>query len=154
MNEIFEKYNGNWIVLTGLGEFSTIEYNDNLIDGWCFEINGKIYHTYEDPSDGYRSLSIIEKGYYQEWNEELNRYIDVKPDHMTYIPPQLLKLKTEAGEEYGEKFWKINLYNDVDELVLEVGTENYDDYYPRAIFHWHPENLTINKNKNENSRKN
>ena len=29
--------------------------------------------------------------------------------------------------------------------VLEVGTENTDDYYPYCVMSWHPENLYINR---------
>ncbi len=32
-------------------------------------------------------------------------------------------------------------------LVLEIGTDNADDYYPYCVMDWHPENLAININK-------
>ncbi len=34
-----------------------------------------------------------------------------------------------------------------DKLVLEIGTENYDDWYPTCIMNWYPENLFCNENR-------
>ena len=34
-----------------------------------------------------------------------------------------------------------------EKIVLEVGTDNTDDYYPYCVMYWTPENLSINIDK-------
>ena len=36
--------------------------------------------------------------------------------------------------------------------VLEVGTENTDDYYPCFVANWSPENMACNQSANEKLR--
>lgn len=38
-------------------------------------------------------------------------------------------------------------------IVLELGTESVDDYYPCCVMSWHPENLAININRIEKKSK-
>ncbi len=33
------------------------------------------------------------------------------------------------------------------EVVLEIGTDDFNDYYPCCVMNWYPEKLHINKEK-------
>lgn len=102
------------------------EYNDDVINGIVIQLDGKNYRCYEDPSDGYRSYSEV-----QETDQEC----------MNTFPPQRVMVKHyDRSNNHG-----IEVYNPDFELILRVGTDNYDDYYPMAVWEWHPENLPINK---------
>lgn len=103
-------------------------YND--IDGYIIRIDGKNYLAYEDPSDGYRS--------YSEFKETENACT-------TIFPPQRVNVMNyNCQGEYGRDCG-IRIFNAKGELILHVGTEDYEDYYPTAVSEWHPENLPINE---------
>lgn len=109
-------------------------------DGVILMLDGDIYYCYENPDDGYRSYSVIEKA------KSLD---EIKCDHqLATFPPQEVYVKfTDKKDELGDPSWECLITNEYNELILKVGTDNYDDYYPMAIFEYHPENLLINKNK-------
>lgn len=99
-----------------------------------FRLDGKTYLAIEDPSDGYRSAMkhcII---------------VDEKP-----------KNKFKAVEVFGvmksDGYYKcevIQFYDtETNKIVLEIGTNNYDDYYPSFVGRWSPENLAVNQKQNE-----
>lgn len=96
-----------------------------------FRLNGTVYVAMEDPSDGYRSHMrdlIVER------NAEITN---------VFPPVQVLaRYRGKSG------------YNDADILelidvattltVLEVGTDNSDDYYPSYVANFQPENMASN----------
>jgi hypothetical protein len=94
-----------------------------------FVLNGKTYKSIEDPDDGYRSyLSEIE----------------VTDEKVTNnFPPQsVVGVMKPAGSYDSDVIQFIDAVTG--KVVLEVGTENVNDYYPCAIIYWSPENLAIN----------
>lgn len=96
-----------------------------------FVLNNKTYIAVEDPEDGYRSvLSYIKK---------TNEICKNK------IPPHIVKCK-RYEDVNSEIISFIDIINN--EIVFEIGTDYNDDYYPCAILHFYPLNLSINKNKN------
>lgn len=107
-------------------------------DGVILILDGDIYYCYENPDDGYRSYSVIEKA------KSLD---EIKCDHqLPTFPPQEVYVKfTYKKDELGDPSWECLITNEYNELILKVGTDNYEDYYPMAIFEYHPENLPINK---------
>lgn len=110
-------------------------YGEECSDGVLFQLNGKNYLCYYDPEDGYRSTS---------------RFFETTQKCKYTFPPQPV-LVEQYDARYGEDFYGtsthgIKIYNEQKELILWVGTDNYDDYYPVAIFEYYPENLPINKN--------
>jgi hypothetical protein len=111
------------------------EYGDYYED--CevvrFVIDGKTYKATEDPDDGYRSyLKEIEVT-----NEKV----------ANTFPPQRVvgKMKDNIDGEENNTIQFID--TTTGNIVLEVGTDNTDDYYPYCVLRWSPENLAINVGK-------
>ena len=123
--------------LTGISDF--------IYSGWGGYGNGviiilddKIYSCYENPDDGYRSYSVITEGIPD----------GIKEECKVTFPPQLVNvIFEENGGDYPS--WRCRITNNEGELILCVGTDDYDDYYPIGIFEYYPENLPINKDKDE-----
>lgn len=60
-------------------------------------------------------------------------------------PPQEMRCYMKAENEYGENADILVMQDTTtDEIVLEVGTENYDDWYPCCHFEYHPEGMACN----------
>ena len=122
--------------LTGV-DYSTeavkiYEWDESLTDSQVikFCLDGKTYLAMEDPSDGYRSSMkhcII---------------IDEKPKNK-FKAVEVFGIMKPRGYNENEviQFYDI----ETAEVVLEVGTENSDDYYPSFVGRWIPENLYVNK---------
>lgn len=99
--------------------------------GVIVRIDGKNYFAYENPDDGYRSYSEFE---------------ETDAPCTNIFPPQRVMIKTYDDENDYTRDKGIIIANPDFELILKIGTDNYDDYYPMAVYEWHPENLPINKN--------
>jgi len=102
------------------------------IDAILFILDGVTYMAIEDPDDGYRSMLA-----------EL-KIVDRKVNYM--FPPQKVIAKMAP-----DTTWEVNnilqFYDaTTNKLVMEIGTGNWEDYYPYFVFRWLPENLAINKN--------
>ena len=120
-------------VLTGVDfgvEKATEEYYKDA-NNMAFEMDGKVYLVREDPSDGYRSsMKDIEE-------------VDIKV--VNQFPPCKVKGRRRKNSEYGEKNDVIDFYDVVTGLVvLAIGTENIDDYYPSYVAYFDPRNMKIN----------
>jgi hypothetical protein len=102
------------------------EYNNDMINGLIIQLDGKNYQCYEDPSDGYRSYSEVQE--------------TDKACANTFPPQRVMVKHYDRNSNHG-----IEVFNPDFELILRVGTDDYDDYYPIAVWEWHPENLPINK---------
>lgn len=97
-----------------------------------FRLDDKTYMATENPSDGYRSC--------------MKQCVIVK---------EKPKNKFKAVEVYGvmkpdgyDKNNIIQFYDtETNKIVLEIGTANFDDYYPSFVAKWTPENLCLNINK-------
>lgn len=118
--------------LSGLDTFikkATEMYYDDA-NGYRFVLDGITYCVIEDPGDGYRSNL-----------EDL----EVTTDKVDYtFPPQKVigKMREDSKNDVLELYDAIT-----NKLVLAIGTENWDDYYPCCIMEWSPENLAINEGK-------
>ena len=134
---------------------STIENGIHLLSGvenviisgqdvWCSEdingvaliIDGITYVAYEDPDDGYRSY-----GSFYRSNVEVKNTFPAQR-------VEAVNIEWDAVDDYGwestgEKLILIDCVTH--EVILEVGTDTSDHYYPMAIFHWYPENMAINR---------
>ncbi len=94
-------------------------------------IDGKTYRIQEDPSDGYRS-SMGSFG------------VDTEYKVKNTFPPQQMFVTMRSDDT-----WRKNdtlEFTDVEtlKLVLALGTDNTDDWYPYFVFEWNPENMAIN----------
>lgn len=128
--------------LVGEHELSGVDYitSEEMPTSWgstyCgsvirFVLDGKVYTAREDDNDGYRSAmdSLTEGG------EVRN----------TFAPQRVLcSLRTEG--EYGSKDNTLVMRDVVTgKEVLEVGTDNTDDYYPSFVADFRPENMACNQ---------
>lgn len=125
--------------LVGIGALSGVEigivsngsdgcYERNYID---FKLNDKVYRAIEDDNDGYRSMC----------------------EKIVVLPSRKIEASFEPVVVYGimgngnpySKDEVINFYDIItNKIVLSIGTENADDYYPTFIMNWIPENLCLN----------
>ena len=124
--------------LVGLHELTGVERVTVPNQGWGYEdadffsfiLDGVTYTAVEDPSDGYRS--------------SMDRLVVSAEKLVNQFPP--CKVLGMMRPKYG--------YNDSDildlvdavtgKVVLSVGTDNADDYYPNFTAVWSPENMAIN----------
>ncbi|MBZ9632518.1 hypothetical protein LB465_17190 [Salegentibacter sp. LM13S] len=119
-------------------EISTVkvkQYGDYYEDTEVimFVIDGKTYKATEDPDDGYRS-------YLKE--------LEVTEEKVANsFPPQKVvgKMKKNSTYDVNDTIQFIDAVTE--KIVLEVGTDNTDDYYPYCVLYWNPENLAINAGK-------
>lgn len=97
-----------------------------------FRLNGTTYLAVEDPNDGYRSG--LEKLIVQEGAKLANIFpaIEVLGVH-----------RTKRGD-----YRECDIIELIDmitgKVVLEIGTDNTDDYYPSFVASFSPENMATN----------
>jgi hypothetical protein len=99
-----------------------------------FILDGKKYTAVEDPLDGYRSSMdrlIVDKGKLKNTFPDTQVLVVFTKDNRYFISNSLVC------------FYAI----DNAQIVLEVGTETVDDYYPSFVASFHPENLPVNAGK-------
>lgn len=121
--------------LSGVCDFTKKARNDweYDADGYIFRLNDKNYAIWANPDDGYRSYCEIEE-------------TDL-PCKNTFPPQEVFVMLYDEDEGFNTN-QGIKIYNiDDASLILKIGTDNYDDYYPCAVMEYHPENLPINKLK-------
>jgi hypothetical protein len=109
-------------------------YGDTFEDANCirFRLDGKVYTAIEDPSDGYRSS--MEKLFVSEDHQMRN----------VFAPVRVLARLCDKGE-YGSHADLLQLLDVKNgKVILEVGTDNDDDYYPGFVASWKPENMAVN----------
>lgn len=126
--------------LSGFDEITVNTWMEDA-NGVALCIDGVYYGAHEDPDDGYRSYGCFYK-------------IESDFEGTNKFPPQKVIVKNvrtrvfdEYYGDYSIDYKGIDITNEEGELILEVGTDYSDSYYPRAYCHWHPENLPINKDR-------
>jgi hypothetical protein len=101
-----------------------------------FRLDGIVYTALEDPCDGYRS--------------SMDKIFTSKDSMRNVFPPimVLARIRTESsgGSLYKEKAEVLQLLDMTNgKVILEVGTDNTDDYYPSFVATWRPENMAVNQ---------
>lgn len=130
------------VALTGFSPVDIpIGWNDDTTEGYVLIIDNKQYIAFRDPSDGFRSYGIFIE-------DDGNYECKYK------FPPQMVWLEEysdvdRTDDDYPTCTDGIRITNNNDELVLEISTTHYDEYYPVGMMEYHPENLPINKSKTE-----
>lgn len=96
-----------------------------------FRLDGNIYTGIEDPDDGYRSSL---RGLY------------VSDDAMKNVfPPVRVLAKMKDAGEHGQSNDTLQLIDMVTgKIVLEVGTDNTNDYYPWFVGCFFPDCMATN----------
>jgi hypothetical protein len=104
--------------------------------GVALDLGGLTVFIFEDPSDGYRSCSaeplIVKAPLYS---------FGVSPD---YIRVPVRVSRWTKGEREGEADGLEFTDRRNGKVVLRVGTDNTDDYYPSFVCDWRPQNLADN----------
>lgn len=125
--------------LVGIHDLSGVDTTVEKVKIWSsyenvevvrFVLDGITYKAIENPDDGYRSLC-----------KELlvcNEAVSNK------FPPQKVRGSVK-GNTSGNMHDVIQFYDLIShKLVLEVGTNYVDDYYPCWVMGWYPQNLACN----------
>ncbi len=138
------------IITPGMHKFSGVshikvedEYWDKSEDGILLTIDGENYIAVTDPDDGYRSYGCF--------------YIDKSHAQRVTFPEQDVlvdfhKKDTTDEDGYVVNYNELVIYNTNGRLILRVGTDYSDYWYPCAIFEYHPENLPINEKHEEKAK--
>lgn len=119
--------------LSGLDEGITPAesiYSDDA-NHFLFILDGITYKATENPDDGYRSYL---------------RELEVSDEKVNYTFPQQKVIgKMKEDDTYSRNDVIVFCNPETDKPILEIGTDNLDDYYPCCILRWNPENLPINQ---------
>lgn len=115
-----------------------LRYNNEVetVDVIHFQLGPTTYSMYEDPDDGYRShLGKIEV----DQHEITNTFAPcvVVCTHHTTAPAHF-------GNDKSVDILEIRCA-ETGKLIIEVGTDNTDDYYPSCVMSFNPENLIHNQ---------
>ena len=98
-----------------------------------FRLDGKVYTAVEDPSDGYRS--------------SMDKIFVSDDEIANSFPPCKVLARMKGRTEYSNNETLECIDCITGKIVLEVGTDNYDDYYPSFVSNFHPENMAVNVDK-------
>lgn len=123
-------------LLSGVDEYQTTNDFYENINGVVLILNGEKYIMAEDPCDGYRSYGVIDK--------------DENVECINTFPPQEVMVESKVTEITEHFYSRVNEMMTIknpftNEIIIELGTEDIEDYYPVGIFRYHPENLPINR---------
>lgn len=94
-----------------------------------FKLDGKVYCAAEDPDDGYRSCLSNIYALPDDISLSTSFSNTVKAEYIDNGTDELIVFKDYANGE----------------VVLEIGTVDYDDYYPCFVASFTPESMQINK---------
>jgi len=128
--------------LVGIKKLDAVDFSTESIKNWgddyedccvCrFRLDGIVYVAVEDPDDGYRSsmkdLAIDDSAKMKNVFPQIDVRCEYRGKSNEYDGADVLELvdiKTEG-------------------IVLEVGTENTDDYYPWFTAKFHPKTICLN----------
>jgi hypothetical protein len=121
--------------LVGLHTLTAIETGYSRDQNYIsFVLDGKTYTAWENDNDGYRSCMD---------------FLDVSRKKIKNAFPETAVLAVAGKESYGpwtDTFlWFFAVENG--KLVMEVGTDYSEAYYPNFLAAFHPENLPVNEGK-------
>lgn len=107
----------------------------DVIDVIHFQLGPTTYSMYEDPDDGYRShLGKIEVDQHEITN--------------TFAPCVVVCTHHTITHGQYENGKAVDILEircaETGKLIIEVGTDNTDDYYPSCVMSFNPENLPHN----------
>lgn len=120
--DLLKEYEGKTGVLTAVLE-TTAHTREGEVGIFRFTLDGKTYTAEEDPNDGYRS-------YCEDFE------VDDEPLRHAFDCEVRLECHLEDVLEFVDV--KTN------KVVLEVGTDYSDDYYPFCVQRFDPRNMAVN----------
>ena len=116
-------------LFSGIEMFSTPDEYGLTRSGVRFIFDGVSYEVLEDPSDGYRSYlgEIYE-------SDSLPAYL---------FPVSVPVICHMDDSQDSEILCVRDILNGV--VIMRIGTDYYDDYYPQCILEYYPENMSVNR---------
>lgn len=129
--------------LTGLKTLTAVDYDAEWDDEKYedasvirFVLNGDTYIAVENPSDGYRSSL----GYFYKDNRQ-------RPTNK-FDPVKVFVMLRPDNDRKGLSYHILDVVDVQSGLVvLSVGTDLSDSYYPSFVGNWSPENLYVNQKR-------
>ena len=109
-------------------------YHCNFIK---FTLDGVNYLAMEDPADGYRS--------YMSGLEISDTPCKIRLPNIEVV----CRMRSDGRWERNDVLEFIDILNG--EIILAVGTANYDDYYPYCVLEYAPENMSCNEGRGDNA---
>jgi len=140
-------------VLTGLDcDVLKDEETYGSLETVAFTLDNITFLAREDPDDGHRSmcsdLEIIE-------NRSMCSDLEIIENRS--IRNIFTKVKVICKMKNNERNDVLEVYDFVtNKLIFNIGTDDYNSYYPYFQFEYHPENMTINNGRikgEENERR-
>lgn len=105
-----------------------------------FTLDGRTFSVIENPEDGYRS--------------SMDEIVENRSDLVitnTFPPCRVLGVFRSDSPYMANHV--IDFYDSLTgKLVMSIGTENTNDYYPCFVAYFNPENMSINGESSENKR--
>ncbi len=123
--------------LSGVCHYVNVS-EDTDIEGYVLTIDGQNYCAIYDGYDGYRSYGRLHPTSKAQTNP---------------FPKQVVSIHTEIVKGRDRDTWYdtdyeyITIRNEQGEIILRVGTDFSDAYYPIGHLDYYPQNLPINKGK-------
>lgn len=127
--------------LRGAHILSGVAFGGRTIKNWFdrnetvttmfFILDGKVYAAQEDPDDGYRSYLGA---------------LTVDSDKTEFRKAGGIEFSGVAVYANWDKDNDVMVFTDTvsGRIVLEVGTNHEDNYYPYCVSNWYPQNLSLN----------
>lgn len=110
------------------------QYGDHYEDASLirFRLDNVVYTAIEDPSDGYRS--------------SMDRLYASPSEPMRNVFPPVKVVGRKRADDTWSKNDTLELFDpETGKIIVEVGTDNTDDYYPSFVSSFHPENMAANQ---------
>lgn len=136
-----QDFDGKVMRLEGVDEYtgSIKKWDEYYEQCKCirFKLDGVVYVAMEDPSDGYRSYLGELKVDEEEIKNPFSG-VEVKGVYRT---------TSGSYEDWTRKSCSILDLVDTttNEIVVSIGTDNDDDYYPWFVAHFDPTAMSVNK---------
>lgn len=129
--------------LVGKHKLNAVDFSEESIKRWgdifedcqvCrFRLDGVVYLAVEDPDDGYRSAM-----------RELNIDENAKMKNLFNAVDVVARYRTKGIYDNDSIYDILEIINaDSGAIILSVGTESIDGYYPEYVARFHPENIGV-----------
>ena len=129
------------VSLVGEHLLDAVDFSNEQVKTWgdefepCqvmrFRLNGKCYTATEDPDDGYRSSMK---------DLVVSDCVEMKN---VFAPVRVIGRHRTAGSYGAEDVLEL-IDAKTGKTVIEVGTDNSDDYYPGFVANFNPEAMVLN----------
>ena len=130
--ELKDLYGEHLLTGVSFGELVGDPYdNGDVCSTVDFILDGKVYSTIENPSVGYRS--------------SMKEIVDGRICEIQNVFPPLAVIGVEMPCNYKGQHEGLDFIDKVTgKIVLSIGTEDTDDYYPSFVSRFNPENMAHN----------